>query len=406
MKLLVISNGHGEDVIAVRVLEQLKLILPAVEIIALPIVGEGHAYQKLSIPLAGKVQNMPSGGFVYMSGEQLVADLQGGLFQLTIEQLRVINRWGKTKEPILAVGDIVPLLFALMSGAKYAFVGTAKSEYYLRDGSGQWLAQTSWLERRFGSVYLPWERWLLQKAVSVYPRDTMTCRILQQSGIDAVDLGNPMMDNLYYCDRQESESDKLNFVLLPGSRVPEAISNWQQILAAATNVIAQLEEFQLTFYVAIAPGLEIKPFIQGLSDQGWQQKDDSSTTPLSEILFSKQKAQLLLSQSNYAEYLAKGDLAIAMAGTATEQFVGLGKPAITMPGTGAQCTPAFMEAQSRLLGCSILLVQDTSSVVSAIRQLIDSPHLWPKIRANGKARMGIPGSAARIAKHLVTNLLS
>jgi len=39
-----------------------------------------------------------------------------------------------------------------------------------------------------------------------------------------------------------------------------------------------------------------------------------------------------------------------MAGTATEQFVGLGKPAIAIPGIGPQFTAAFAEAQSRHLG--------------------------------------------------------
>ena len=410
MKLLVISNGHGEDAIAIRIVEQLKLLVPTLQIRALPIVGEGHAYQKSAIPLAGQVKSMPSGGFVYMSGEQLVGDLQGGLFQLTIEQFKVVRRWGKTKQPILAVGDIVPLLFAYLSRAKYAFVGTAKSEYYLRNDVGQWLERTSWLEKRFGLVYLPWERWLLQKAVGVYPRDSMTCEVLQQSGIEAMDLGNPMMDNLRYSDRQVPEPHKLAIVLLPGSRTPEALSNWQQILEAVTQVITHFKTYQLTFYTAIAPGLEIQPFITGLLAQGWQQENElkqiSEANKPSEKLFKKQTAQLWLSQNNYATYLAQGDLAIAMAGTATEQFVGLGKPAITMSGAGAQCTPAFMEAQSRLLGCSILPAQNAHEVTQAIEQLLNKPQLWQKIRANGKTRMGTPGAALRIAKDLQTELLN
>ena len=64
------------------------------------------------------------------------------------------------------------------------------------------------------------------------------------------------------------------------------------------------------------------------------------------------------SLSNIIDSLLKqADIAIAMAGTATEQFVGLGKPAVIFPGEGPQFTYAFAEAQSRLLGCSITLVE-------------------------------------------------
>ena len=57
-----------------------------------------------------------------------------------------------------------------------------------------------------------------------------------------------------------------------------------------------------------------------------------------------------------------------MAGTATEQFVGLGKPAIAIPGNGPQFTPAFAEAQSRLLGGSLILVKRPSQVGAAVEQ--------------------------------------
>ncbi|WP_254721672.1 hypothetical protein [Kovacikia minuta] len=83
----------------------------------------------------------------------------------------------------------------------YAFVGTAKSEYYLRDEAG-WLPRDSWwsdrLERWTGCVYHPWERWLMSRpnCKAVFPRDSLTAKVLRQYGIPAFDLGNPMMDGL------------------------------------------------------------------------------------------------------------------------------------------------------------------------------------------------------------------
>ena len=84
----------------------------------------------------------------------------------------------------------------------------------------------------------------------------------------------------------------------------------------------------------------------------------------------QRKATLILSQQSFNDYLYEADLAVAMAGTATEQFVGLGKPAIAIPGTGPQFTPAFAEAQSRLLGPSLILVKHPSEVATAMQLLL------------------------------------
>ena len=115
--------------IAVRIIEQLQNVAENLEITALPIVGQGYAYNKSNIPLAGKVQQMPSGGFIYMGGNPLWSDLKDGLIGLTIEQLKLVRQWSKTngvEGVILAVGDIVPLLYAWWSGVNYAFVGTCQ----------------------------------------------------------------------------------------------------------------------------------------------------------------------------------------------------------------------------------------------------------------------------------------
>jgi uncharacterized protein (TIGR03492 family) len=160
VKLLCLSNGHGEDAIAVRILQQLQRLPNPPQLAALPLVGEGKAYHTLeNVPIAGPVQLMPSGGFIYMDGKQLLRDVQGGLLQLTRIQFQIVRSWAKQGASILAVGDIVPLLFAWLSGADYAFVGTAKSEYYLRDELGP-VSRQSWMQRWegwSGSVYLPWD---------------------------------------------------------------------------------------------------------------------------------------------------------------------------------------------------------------------------------------------------------
>jgi uncharacterized protein (TIGR03492 family) len=402
MKLLVLSNGHGEDLIATRIIERLLQDIAELEITALPIVGQGYAYQNLNIPLAGRVQQMPSGGFIYKGGNPLWQDLRGGLIQLTLEQICLVRQWGKTGGKILAVGDLVPLLYAWLSKADYAFVGTAKSEYYLRDEFG-WLPQTSWLERKFDSVYLPWERWLMSRdrCRGVFPRDSLTTEILQHRAIPAYDLGNPMMDDLTTKSKPR-EADKLNVLLLPGSRMPESIRNWQQILMGVWSINKTLSQVQLNFNAAIAPALDLKPFTISAVTQGWQVISRQERT----VILGQNERTLALSQEHNQEFFQQADIAIAMAGTATEQFVGLGKPVVIFPGQGPQFTYAFAEAQARLLGCGILMVENPGQVGKAIAKVIDDEELLKEIVINGQRRMGEGGAAQRIAECLQKTLLS
>jgi uncharacterized protein (TIGR03492 family) len=99
--------------------------------------------------------------------------------------------------------------------------------------------------------------------------------------------------------------------------------------------------------------------------------------------------------------LYQADLAIAMAGTATEQFVGLGKPAIAIPGNGPQFTPTFAEAQGRLLGPSLILVKHPAEVAGAVQSLLRDPDRLQLIAENGWRRMGESGASPRIAECLI-----
>lgn len=433
LRLLVLSNGHGEDVIAVRILRELQQQPNAPQIFALPLVGEGRAYQHLDIPLIGSVRSMPSGGFIYQDGRQLARDVRGGLLQLTINQFKAVRRWVKTQKKsgysgkILAVGDIVPLLFAWLSGSQYAFVGTAKSEYYLRDEIG-WLKRNTQAEKWegwSGSDYLPWERWLMsrKRCKAVFPRDSLTSEILKQWKIPVFDLGNPMMDGLnpsfssqksYNTDNQKQEIERpLAITLLPGSRIPEAYANWETITVAVSALMALFREEgfvghtsgKVVFLAGIAPGLDCNILAETIHTQGWRIVPNQSSPiqiPDPQALTFKQKnGYIILTQSIYNDCLHLGDLAIAMAGTATEQFVGLGKPAITIPGEGPQFTPAFAEAQTRLLGSSVILVKQPADVASVVKTLFNDPDKLHMIAKNGVRRMGKPGAAQRIAQCLL-----
>jgi hypothetical protein len=379
-----------------------------------------------------------------MDGRQLARDLRGGLLQLTIQQFKAVRSWVNQGGTILAVGDILPLLMAWLSGAPYAFVGTAKSEYYLRDERG-FLPKRRW-EGWSGSIYQPWERWLMSRprCWAIFPRDTLTTTILLKWSIPAFDLGNPMMDGLDVQGLGSGEwgvgnyvkapnqkqiatvnagtvdsiqnskaqsaadankiqnslpADVLTIALLPGSRPPEAYENWETILLALNGLIAEMGR-PLSFLAAIAPGLNLDLLHQELINYRWQQIAPQTYA----VGLGEQRAELVLTQTHFAECLHRADLAIAMAGTATEQFVGLGKPAITISGKGPQFTPAFAEAQTRLLGPSVTLVTEPTQATTAIKSLLQDPDRLSLIVQNGRHRMGEPGAAKRIAACLMERL--
>ncbi len=399
MKLLSLSNGHGEDVIAAKILQKLQQQCAVAEILALPIVGKGQAYRDLSIPIWGEVKTMPSGGF-NQDGQQLWRDVQGGLLQLSISQWQAVKRWAQAGGKILAVGDIVPLLMARYSGAAYIFVGTAKSEYYLVDSHEQPLAhRQKSLEARSGSIYFPWERWLMQhpNCQGVFPRDRITAEKLNEFQIPAWDLGNPMMDGLQEGREVSGLVDReldLRVTILPGSRPPEAYRNWQMLVAGLENLGEVLADRSIEVIAGITPSLDLAELQKSL--QAWQFVgfgEWGGTWQLNDL-------KLHLAVGQYAHCLAWGDVALAMAGTATEQFVGLKKPALVIPGEGPQFTRLFAERQCDLLGESVILVDDPKFVGLVVRDLVGDVDKLAGIASNGRLRMGEAGAAARIATKL------
>lgn len=472
MNLLCISNGHGEDVIACRILTALIQQQPNIQLAALPISGVGSAYRSAGIEIVGPTQVLPSGGFLNQDPRQLARDMKGGLLGLTRSQLSAVKKWTKTwtsapaahTPQILAVGDIVPLLFAYRSGLPYHFVGTAKSEYWLRDERGKLpIAKFSdRLQGWSGSVYFPWERWLMARprCRSVFVRDALTANHLQTLGVAAQYAGNPMMDGLAptgklatllqalrtqlqpaapvpspstsgsdnYVTYPTADGDAasvsvtsggpdkakaaalflspkprlnpLTIALIPGSRPPEAYENWVNILSAVPGLAAAFPNRSLILLGAIAPSLSLERLEADALAAGLIAARQQQPYPIC----TYQNVTLVLTNDAYTDCLAEAEVAIATAGTATEQFVGLGKPAITLPGKGPQFTSAFATVQAKMLGPSVAMMSSADDVGSAIAKLISDPDRLQLVYQNGKQRMGDPGAGQRIATNLLDTI--
>ncbi|MEM1426902.1 MAG: hypothetical protein AAGF75_10170, partial [Cyanobacteria bacterium P01_H01_bin.130] len=187
------------------------------------------------------------------------------------------------------------------------------------------------------------------------------------------------------------ETAPINILILPGSRPPEAYGNWARLIALATALVDALPDRAITFHSAIAPGLDLdkltlpRPWQRGDLPHHWHHGT----------------ATLQLTVGQFYQQALETHLGLAMAGTATEQLVGLGQPVIILPGEGPQFTPAFAEAQTRLLGPSVLMAKDIQGGIKAVRSLLDDPQRWTAIAQNGRDRLGSPGAAQRIAHQLL-----
>ncbi|WP_218079280.1 lipid-A-disaccharide synthase-related protein [Anthocerotibacter panamensis] len=384
-RILCLSNGHGEDGIAVAILRALAEY--PVELMAMPIVGTGGAYEALDIPIIGPTRTMPSGGFIYMDPLQLWRDIQEGLGRLTWAQYQAIKAVAPEVDLILAVGDIVVQIFAQLSKKPHVFVGTAKSDYYIGGKP---------------SVYAPWERWLMlhPRCTAVYPRDRVTTLNLQKLGIPrAYDLGNPMMDGLtpqgFDWARVGLTPAHRLVALLPGSRPPEAYRNLILLLTAVEHLGEQ--PFPLVAMAALTNGLKCPELVASLEQAGWSYSEHAPDL----VHLCRGQHQVYLVWGAFADCITKASLVLAMTGTATEQAVGLGKPVVTLPGAGPQFNHRFAEAQTRLLGPSVTLLQHPQDIAPTACNLLTDHTYLAQLQANGRERMGTIGAAGRIAQHVM-----
>ena len=115
--LLIISNGHGEDVIASEIIQKLLLTKSVDHIEVMPLVGEGKVFDSFSSQEVTKIgfqKVLPSGGFSNQSFIAFLQDLRKGMiFYLFRNWLELISKPKDYK--ILAIGDLLPLIYAWTS---------------------------------------------------------------------------------------------------------------------------------------------------------------------------------------------------------------------------------------------------------------------------------------------------
>lgn len=350
MRVLLISNGNGEDRIAVQLGQRWRESEAELALSALALVGSGAFYQQAGIPLLPPRFSPPSQGFAYLRPGLLATDFRAGLGAHLRASVACLRQEGSHFDYVLAVGDIVAAIAASLTGRPFAFYGAALSDHYLGPAG---LAGAS--------SYDPAQRWLLRRRRAlVFARDALTARNLVRHGLQARFVGNPMRDCLDPPAGTGPVFDARPLILLlPGSHA-DAGANFTGLLARLGPYLDQPRNFA----VLQAPQLAPTALRDRLLAAGWRPVEDG---------FERKRARLWLGSSHWlGTLLPRAKLAIGLAGTANEQCVGAGLPVISFATDGAQYSWAFGEAQQRLLGAGLCFLGQAgpAALEAAIARLL------------------------------------
>ena len=408
-RLLILSNGHGEDLIALRVIGALHRLLPDLELQVLPLVGEGNSYGKAEamgmLRQVGPRQSLPSGGFSNQSLRGLLRDLGAGLPLLFAKQTQLVRRWGERGDPILAVGDLLPLALAWASGSRFGFVGTPKSDFTWASAPPSGWGSSPLADgyhRCKGSEWDPWEWHLMasRRCHLVAVRDPLTARGLRRHRVAALAPGNPMMDGFDVSPRPAWLAGKQVVLLLAGSRHPEALGNFRRLLGGLPHRPPQ----PLTVLTAVGSRPRPEELVAPLTEAGF------AAIPLpapdcAAAAWQRGDVTLLIAPSRFEQWAGWADLGLAAAGTATEQLVGLGIPALSLPGPGPQFKAGFARRQSRLLGGAVTPCHNRTELTQRLQALLQNEQERQRLGRIGRRRMGPPGASERLATLIATRLL-
>ncbi len=405
--LLIICNGHGEDVIALEIIKRFlkKIKIKTIEV--MPLVGNGKVFDSIkskNFSKIGHLKELPSGGFSNQSIKGFFLDLFAGFLLDTFKNFLIIRGKSKDNYKIIAVGDLLPLFFAWSSNCEFSFVGTPKSDHTWSNGPG-W-ALSDFYHKFKGSEWDPWEIFIMRsnRCKSLIMRDAMTANNLNKKKISARYFGNPMMDFV------DEKNEKINniikhkrIILIIGSRFPEALNNLDIFLDC-------LEDLKLSSDLIILLPLSLNADIftikSHLINNGYLKQKNIQFLIGEHSVWKNKEKYVLLGKNTFNKWANMASVGLSNAGTATEQIIGLGVPSISFPGAGPQFTKSFAKRQSRLLGGSVLVCENKKTLLDNLETLLNKKHCRLKQVKIGMKRMGKSGASKKIVDYINSSLLT
>ena len=394
-RLLLLSNGHGEDLSGALLGQALQRCGHLVD--ALPLVGGGHPYRDAGIPVVVKTREFSTGGLGYTSfGGRLTELIQGQVLHLLQGLLRLL-RIRKRYALVVVIGDVIPVMAAWLSGRPVATYLVAYSSHYEGRLNLPWPCAACLSHPRFKAVY---------------SRDQLSADDLSsQLGRTVQFLGNPFMDPVL-APAKPLAPRRRRIALLPGSRRPELEHNLLLLLDVIQRLPAPLfSSGELAVDLALIRSLSDSELETLVTPQGWRLLPTNGSL----VLINKAH-RISLRRSQFASVLQAANLVIAMAGTAAEQAVGLAKPVLQLTGAGPQFTSSFAEAQRRLLGPTVFCAKGASGqprtleasarlALELLERSCSERALQESCQQQAKQRLGSMGGAERMAS-AITDLLS
>ncbi len=404
--VLLLSNGHGEDLSGAKIAEALMARGIAVE--ALPLVGHGRPYRQVGVPVLGSTRECSTGGLGYTSLAGQLREIREGQWTYLLGRLLWLARHRRRFQRVVGVGDLLAVLGAWLGGPGAAVYLVAYSSHYE------------------GQMRLPWPCGALLRSpliVQIWSRDALTARQLSaQLGKPVVFAGNPFLDGVIDTAHPSAQPPAQatpqgqSLALLPGSRMPEALHNLGLMLQVVSRLPSGLHEGQqqgqpLRIQAALVSSLTAEAIEAMAAPLGWQLDPSRS-------LLRRGPWQVELGWGQFAAILNRADLVLASAGTASEQAVGLGKPVLQLCGRGPQFTAKFAEAQRRLLGPGVSCATDKPGSAAAGQATADlaaeqlaalaDPGAGPRWRrqlaALGAERIGAAGGSVQIATAIMERI--
>lgn len=374
-RLLVLTNGAGEDAIARLILSRLPQQTTA-SLACLPLVGPGNALRD-QYELIGPRVLSPSEGLFRESWRLALSDLLQGVVLGHLRQLSFLRAKRYHFGLTVAVGDLFPVLIAGLAGlTPLLFIGTAKSVYH--------------------HPYSFFERLLLKKLARLsLVRDKATAERLSEQNVLAQCLGNAMMDEL----KPSGRVLPLNkhgplLLLLPGSRTSACLTLPLQ-LEAAQLVRESLPELQII--IAAAPGTDPSQLCAPCLAQGFRLSLDCTGEGALGVL-ERDGYFIHILQGRLGDLLARASVALGQAGTANEQAAGAGVPVVAFDPREESRLSWYRARQKGLLGDAVKVVLPAApQIANELKYLLTDPAERAR-RANiGQERMGPAGASQRIA---------
>lgn len=361
-KLLVITNGIGEDSVGAELVRRLP---PSIVAHAYPTLGTGKYYEGVC-EIVGPRASLASAGSRVAKGT-IAKDVAGGLLGTVPPGLAFMHRARKVYDRVLVIGDFIGVGGCWLTGIRgVTYVDVYKTGY--------------------SRPYLGIERWVIARTCrTVFSRHPALAESLRESGVDARAVGNVMMDTIPRSgfDSAALRQHRYAVTLLPGSRELTAINFGLQVEA----ILRLPEELRPDVFLALAGGVDPQELAKaaGLTWDGTKFTGDLTVHA---------------AQGSLGDLVDNSDIVLAQAGTATIQSLGLGKPVITFIRDGDRMKRHLDE--NKLFGDARPLVKaDPAELSAALAAMLRDDADRQRRGAFGKERIGGPGAIDAIIAELL-----